>query len=459
MPAPGKRGRAPGKGFPVGRSLAAELVWVKRNGATVQQDRRSRLVANRTMMSPALTETETSPSAPRAGADLRAARERLAWPIEDVAAALCIRQAHLEALEDGRIDLLPGAAYAVGFLRSYAKALGLDPNEIVRRFKAEAGEVNRRIELVFPAPMPERGVPAGAVILLGVVLAIGAYAGWYRLSGQGRLPAETVMPVPQRLASLAEQAVPPLPVRIASVPGSTAAPHGAGADAGARIAPPGGATEQTAVAGQPNSVAVPATAAAGGASGAQAPAGAAPAGPAAAVAVAALPGAPASPAGQQQLAALPVPAISPTSAAAASVPLPASGAAAPGQADAATAAPDPSQIVLRATADAWMQVRDRSGGGILLNRVLHSGDTWVVPERPNLVLTTGNAGGTEVMVDGTMVQVPGGSGAVRRDLPLDADQIKEGRLAQLAPAAVPPGNTGPTPKAGQSTGPHSADQQ
>ena len=123
-------------------------------------------------------------AAPRAGADLRAARERLGWPIEDVSAALRIRLPHLEALEEGRIDLLPGNAYAVGFLRTYARALGLDPDEIARRFKAEASEVNRRTELIFPAPMPQRGVPAGAVILLGVVLAIGAYAGWYRLSGR-----------------------------------------------------------------------------------------------------------------------------------------------------------------------------------------------------------------------------------------------------------------------------------
>ena len=59
-----------------------------------------------------------------------------------------------------------------------------------------------------------------------------------------------------------------------------------------------------------------------------------------------------------------------------------------------------------------------------------------MPPRPNLVLTTGNAGGTELVVDGVATQVPGGSGAVRRDLPLDADLIKGGKLAQ--PAAYTP---------------------
>ena len=69
--------------------------------------------------------------------------------------------------------------------------------------------MNQKTELTFPVPVPERGVPAGAVVLLGVVLAVGAYAGWYRLSGEGRLPAETSTQVPLRLAPLAEQAVPP----------------------------------------------------------------------------------------------------------------------------------------------------------------------------------------------------------------------------------------------------------
>ncbi len=119
--------------------------------------------------------------------------------------------------------MLPGNAYALAFVRTYAKALGLDAEEMVRRFKTEAAEVSRRAELIFPVPMPERGLPAGAVVLLGLVLAIGAYAGWYRLSGEGRLPAETVTAIPERLASLAEQAVPPPPAP-ASGPAAPAAP-------------------------------------------------------------------------------------------------------------------------------------------------------------------------------------------------------------------------------------------
>jgi cytoskeleton protein RodZ len=52
-------------------------------------------------------------------------------------------------------------------------------------------------------------MPPGAVVLIGALLTVGAYIGWYRLSGEGRLPDEVVPAVPSRLAPLAEQVVAP----------------------------------------------------------------------------------------------------------------------------------------------------------------------------------------------------------------------------------------------------------
>jgi cytoskeleton protein RodZ len=72
---------------------------------------------------------------------------------------------------------------------------------------------------------------------------------------------------------------------------------------------------------------------------------------------------------------------------------------------------------------------------VLLNRILHPGETWEVPAKSNLLLTTGNAGGTDLLVDGVASQVLGGYGAVRRDLPLDADLIKDGKLTAGQPMA------------------------
>ncbi len=309
------------------------------------------------------------PQAARVGAELREARERLGWTLPAIAEHLRIRLPFLEAIEDGRIGDLPGNAYAVGFVRTYAQSLGLHPDEIARRFRAEAADINRKTELAFPAPVPERGIPAGAVVLLGVVLAIGAYAGWYRMSGNGRPDSEVVQSVPPRLEPLIEAAKPP---PVLAVPTPNAAPTQAGP--------------------------VPGT-----------------------------------PLGQTGLAAVaPGPSISPSSAAAAMPELPA--VVAPALAAIPPAA-DGGRIVLRARADAWVQVRDRQGP-VLLNRVLRNGETWPVPAKGQLLLTTGNAGGTELLVDGAATASLGGDGAVRRDLPLDADQIRDGKLAVGAAATV-----------------------
>src|SRR5689334_24906162 len=118
------------------------------------------------------------------GAELRQTREAFGWKLADAASALRIKPAHLEALEDGRLADLPGMTYAIGFLKSYASLLRLDPIDYARRLKTNIARESHRPALDFPAPLPERGVPAGAIALLGIVLAIGAYVGWYRLSGE-----------------------------------------------------------------------------------------------------------------------------------------------------------------------------------------------------------------------------------------------------------------------------------
>ncbi len=328
---------------------------------------------------------ESQASHSRVGADLRGARERLGWQLEDVAAGLRIRYSFLLAIEEGRIDALPGNAYAVGFLRTYATSLGLDPDEMTRRFRSEARDVNRKPDLEFPAPVADRGIPAGAVVLLGVLLAIGAYIGWYRMSGDR--PGTVAVPdVPARLAPLAE------------------APN-----------PPSSVTAETTPAAPAPSASVPA--------------------PSPPPAVVAIPPAPASSAPTAALAALPPHPVAIASPA--PPPTTTESPDAPPLSAATLANPDEGRIVLRAHADTWVQVRDKQGQ-VLLNRVLRPGETWSVPPKPSLMFTTGNAGGIDLVVDGVVAPSLGTQGMVRRDLPLDADIIKDGKLpAQIAAAAMP----------------------
>ena len=326
--------------------------------------------------------------AARVGEDLRVARERMGLQMADCAVGLRIRLSYLQALEDGRVGDLPGMAYALGFLRTYSTALGLDANVLCRRFRADVTDSTAQTKLTFPVPAPERGMPGGAILLLAFVMVVGAYVGWYRLSGEGRLPAEVVPAVPARLAPLAEQAVPlPAPVQPPlQNPGLQPAETRVVADGGSDNSEP----EMPDV--SPSSVA------------------------------AAMPLPPRPP--QMPLAAPPAVgvALSPVN---------------------PPANPDSPRVVLRAKADAWVQVREK-GGQVLLNRVLHPGETWAVPARPGMLLTTGNAASTEVVLDGVQVISLAGAGAVRRDLPLDPDAIKDGRLSPAAqPVPVQSGTRAP----------------
>jgi len=157
--------------------------------------------------------------AARLGEELRDARLALGLSIEDVAEQLRIRRVYLVALEEGRVKDLPSPAYAVGFVRNYAGALGLDPGDMVRRLREAAAGAVRKADLVFPEPVPERGFPAGVVVLVGAVIAVGAYIAWYNWAGTGNRTVDAVPPVPARLEPAARtgEALRPAP------PGSPAA--------------------------------------------------------------------------------------------------------------------------------------------------------------------------------------------------------------------------------------------
>ncbi len=86
------------------------------------------------------------------------------------------------------------------------------------------------------------------------------------------------------------------------------------------------------------------------------------------------------------------------------------------------------RVVLIAESDSWVQVRATSGE-LLLTRVLRSGDRYLVPDRPGLVLMTGNLGALRVTVDGNPIAPLGYLGVIGRDIPLDADRLARGQVS------------------------------
>ena len=69
---------------------------------------------------------------------LRAARERRSMTIEDIARVTRIPDHSLRRLEAGEFEDLPGDVFVRGFLRSYARCVGLDAADVLRRY-AECG--------------------------------------------------------------------------------------------------------------------------------------------------------------------------------------------------------------------------------------------------------------------------------------------------------------------------------
>ncbi|MEW6623212.1 MAG: RodZ domain-containing protein [Bacillota bacterium] len=68
------------------------------------------------------------------GRRLKDRRQSLGLSIKDIEEITKIRPLYIEALENEKFSVLPGKVYIIGFLRSYAKALKLDPKEIIEEF-------------------------------------------------------------------------------------------------------------------------------------------------------------------------------------------------------------------------------------------------------------------------------------------------------------------------------------
>jgi len=169
-------------------------------------------------------EREASPGH-AVGRLLRDQREARALSIEDVAKRLRIRRPYLEAIEQGRFDQLPGAAYIPAFLRAYAAHLDLDPEKVLTAYQASGPvPIARPVALPADFPMLEKRAPIGLAVLT-VLLVVGAgYAVWHYLPRQESIVAQKVPPVPDRLlasrpspepapAPAVQQAIAPAPER------------------------------------------------------------------------------------------------------------------------------------------------------------------------------------------------------------------------------------------------------
>jgi cytoskeletal protein RodZ len=125
------------------------------------------------------------------GATLRHERELRGMSIEEVSRSTRIPASSIERIEADRFDDLPGEVFVRGFLRSYAKALALDADEVLASYSAL-----RRVPVVAPIPVPPSVLPregrrVGIAIAFVLLLVLCTMALSFVLRPRGRdLPHE-----------------------------------------------------------------------------------------------------------------------------------------------------------------------------------------------------------------------------------------------------------------------------
>jgi cytoskeletal protein RodZ len=105
------------------------------------------------------------------GETLRTTRRQQGVALSDAVAQTRVRESYLTALEEENFAVLGGHVYAKGFLRSYARFLGLDPEPLVEAYRAEHEQADDMAPLAQrqPAMAMHTQRPPALIIGLGLV--------------------------------------------------------------------------------------------------------------------------------------------------------------------------------------------------------------------------------------------------------------------------------------------------
>jgi cytoskeleton protein RodZ len=159
------------------------------------------------------------------GDELRGERATLGKTLLDIQRDLRIKAAYIAAIEDCKPEVFPNPSFIAGYVRSYARYLGLDPDAVYQRFCRESGFTGRAGAGVVSAPKPtakkaagggfvspiarlEGGLPRvplaaiGSVLLMMALTAGLGYGGWMVLQNIQRVQFSPVEDLPVAVAEM-----------------------------------------------------------------------------------------------------------------------------------------------------------------------------------------------------------------------------------------------------------------
>lgn len=159
-------------------------------------------------------------SAKEIGAQMAQLRQQFNLTQQEVSERLHIRTRYVSAMEEGKLELLPGKVYARGYIHTYAEFLGLDPEQVVALcFASEPAAPP--VTLVSAKPIPKtlpsrsmaqqswRGYAIIGAVLVGALLLVTQLGGGD--SAVSEEAEQAVAPVPEEMLQSVRNLVMPTP--------------------------------------------------------------------------------------------------------------------------------------------------------------------------------------------------------------------------------------------------------
>ena len=147
--------------------------------ASIRKDKTKSLLDEDSSISEVITEAFDNVELTNLGKLCLDARVSKSLTQEQASSLLKVRVKIIKDFENGDQIDLPGTAYKIGFVRSYARLLGLDSDLLVQEFKENLEVDNFKEEYKFLSPENPNNkiLPIGALLSFFIALVI--YSGWY----------------------------------------------------------------------------------------------------------------------------------------------------------------------------------------------------------------------------------------------------------------------------------------